>query len=935
MIPLWDVSQPHRGIIRDVTKTGQVVVDATTSGQSFTLSLPNDPLLQATWLNAARTLKGRSVALVFHTVDKPVAPLFVLEPEITLDVTEAAGLLNESGISVRKLGLRRLRSMQPVTEHLVKGSIINAALDELVRHPMASDRQIMSAAMRSRPLAIAQLAHVGGQYTGIERLVEELLPRLRSMLSSWEGANVILEPFLISPVLGLQGRADVVVRRGSTVEVIELKAGKPPSTGRPDHAAQAASYAMLLRTARESVDAITSHLWYVQDANDPLRSVDDIDAYARSIIDARNAIVLTELTLADGNMHVLKVAQKSPGSGSGLSSYDVRDAADLADVLRRLTVIERQAVSEWMRMSANELLATRIGGGSARCAADLWRLTAEQRRDAPSVLCDLTIDLGRSVLESMHLCFHRLPQRMPTAIRQGDMVVLRRVVETEEQSAPSSMVLYKGSVRSIDTNEITISLRNKFADIDVSQTSGWMIEQDVMDQSTRAMSTSVRSLLDAPAERRAMILGLATPTHGPISASFAPALTDVQRSVVERAVAARDLFLIQGPPGSGKTSAVLRAIIQELLRKPHERILAVAFTNRAADEICEVLTSHSVEFLRHGSLEGATGERSIPRLARELPPQELSTLVSTCRVIVSTLASVGSASELWGFGEFSTVVVDEASQIVEPQLVGIMAKCRRSILIGDHCQLPAVISQPAAGLDVRYEGLESICMTNLGTSAFERLVRCAHKRGDTDSVAMLTQQGRMHQDVMRFPSHAFYGGRLECLWEAQKGAAPLPWSSVIDCRVGFIPVEDAEQQRIEATILCDLAASILRHPDVQAPPTIGIITPFRAQNTLVTQMLDALLDEPLREHVSVDTVERFQGSERDVILYGTAVSSPLELEAIRSEVDIDGVIVDRKLNVAITRARQQFVLVGNPKALSASPIYDALMAELPPRSRPS
>ncbi|MFM8771285.1 MAG: DEAD/DEAH box helicase, partial [Candidatus Kapaibacterium sp.] len=851
-------------------------------------------------------------------MDKHVAPLLVLEPEITLDVTEAAGLLNENGISVRKLGLRRLRPMQPVTEHLVKGSIINAALDELVRLPTATNRQIVSAAMRSRPLAIAQLAHVGQQYKGIESLVEELLPRLRAMMATWEGASVILEPFLISPVLGLQGRADVVVRRGNDVEVIELKAGKPPSMERPDHAAQAASYAMLLRSARESVDTITSHLWYVQDERDPLRSVDDIDAYARSIVDARNAIVLTELTLADGNMHVLKVAQKSPGSSVGLSSYDVRDAADLADVLKRLSVIERQAVSEWMRMSANELLATRIGGGSARCAADLWRLTPEQRRDAPSVLCDLTIDLGRSALESMHLCFHRPTQRMPTAIRQGDMVVLRRVVETEDETSLSSMVLYKGSVRSIDANEITISLRNKFADIDVRQTSGWMIEQDVMDQSVRAMSTSIRNLLDAPAERRAMILGLKKPTHGPRSSALAPSLSDVQRSVVERAVAARDLFLIQGPPGSGKTSAVLRAIIQELLREPRERILAVAFTNRAADEICDVLKAHSVKFLRNGSLEGATGEHSIPRLAREVHPEDLSTMVSTARVIVSTLASVGSSSELWGFGEFSTVVVDEASQIIEPQLVGIMAQCRRSILIGDHCQLPAVISQPAANLDVRFEGLESICMTNLGTSAFERLVRCAHKRGDTDSVAMLTQQGRMHQDVMRFPSQAFYGGRLECLWESQKSTAPLPWSSVIDCRVGFIPVDDAEQQRTEATILCDIAASILRQPGVGKPPAIGIITPFRAQNTLVTHMLDELLEEPLRQSVSVDTGERFQGSERDVILYGTAVSSPQELESIRSEVEINGAMVDRKLNVAITRAKQQFIMVGNPRALSAS-----------------
>jgi DNA replication ATP-dependent helicase Dna2 len=929
-----DITAARFGVIADITVDGTAVVVEDDDGSTLHIPFTLDKGLLRDVIEASKTLIGRRVSTLEHGLPLSREPLLVLEPEITIDVTDASSLLSDFGLLTGTLALKRLRQIAPPTPAMLAGSVVNGALDALVRRPELNDTEVMSEAMQSRPLAIAALARDGQRYRELVGTVRNLLSPLRQIVTSWQGSDVVLEPFLISPALGLQGRADIVLRRSNELTVIELKVGRPRALDRPDHVSQVASYVALLGAAHETNDVIMGQMWYITDQKNPLRAVEDFDNPLRSIIDARNAIVLNDLRVQHGDMKMLKVAQLGPQHQTGISSYERDEWERLTRSLTGLGQTERFMIAEWLRMAANEQSAARLGGGSGRCAADLWRLTPEERKLSPTVLTDLTFDRDCSNVETMHLTFRRTPQPVPTAIRLGDAVVLRRMIPDQQTGASKSgLELYKGSVRSIDVDNVTVSLRNKYADVSRRGADGWIIEQDVTDSGMRTTLTSIRSLIDADVRRRNVLLGLAAPVHAAAVESTAPNLTDVQRGIVERAVAARELFLIQGPPGSGKTSAVLRAIIQELLRQPHHRILALAFTNRAANEICDVLKRHGVHYLRQGSVEGATGEGSIPRLARELTPEDLADSVSSTRVIVATVASIHSAPEIWSLGEFDTVIVDEASQIIESQLIGILARCQRTIMIGDHCQLPAVIAQPPGQLGITSDRLGDVCMTNLGMSGFERLIRCAHRRGDTESVAMLTQQGRMHEDVMRFPSEAFYGGYLTCLSDSQRSRTPLLWAEVVGERVCMIEVDAPQQLREEALVLSHLAEHILRstHSHIQ-PPSIGIITPFRMQNNAVLQMLDESLPTELRSRVIVDTVERFQGSECDVILYGTAVTSEQEFDAIRSDVLIDGVLVDRKLNVAITRAREQFVLVGNPSVLRLSPIYKSLIDSIPHRT---
>jgi len=353
----------------------------------------------------------------------------------------------------------------------------------------------------------------------------------------------------------------------------------------------------------------------------------------------------------------------------------------------------------------------------------------------------------------------------------------------------------------------------------------------------------------------------------------------------------------------------------------------VAFTNRAANEISEVLSRHGIEHVRHGSVEGTSGDVSIPRLAQQMSAHELARRIAAAPVVVATIQSVYTSPEIWQFGNFTTAVIDEASQVLETPLLGIMARVRRSILIGDHCQLPAVVTLPPTMVEVDHPALASIGLTSLAMSSFERLLRCAEQRGDASCTAMLTGQGRMHADVMAVASDAFYDGRLEVLRPEQRSAQPLPWHTFIPTRVAAIDIRGgAAQAKAEAACIVDLTVRLIRAGrDAGHTPTVGIISPFRAQNTSILH----LLPEDLRSEVTVDTVERFQGSERDVIIYGCAVSTEQELRGIVSETTVHGRVVDRKLNVALTRARDQFILVGNTEVLSRSASYERVLSLLP------
>ncbi|MBP6510022.1 MAG: ATP-dependent helicase [Candidatus Kapabacteria bacterium] len=911
-----------RGRITEVRESEQHVVIEDASGVIHTVHLPPRSLGLSTWLSTREILIGREIGVVTRSGGSG-RTWIVLDPDVVVDITEAAQLVTTSGVAEDQVLVKRMRRSGAMSLALT-GTLVNTAFDILTRQPTLSDEVIMADAERTRPLSLAAAARENS-LGKINDVLTRAMSALRAQYTTFSNGMIALEPHYISPTFGLQGRADICVRNGDTTRVIEMKAGSAASgvSVRPDHAAQVAGYTALVQ-ATEPGRTVSAEVWYVQAEHVPIRPVNDVDQWLSLLIAARNVIIANDLALTKRQIGPVRRIMQS-GSVNGGSSYDEHARADLAAALTYLDATEALVVRAWLGFTSADHEMVRIGGGSSRSTADLWRQDITEKRRASTVITDLELDETGSNMDRMHLVLRRQEPLTDCALRIGDPVILHP--ESNGEARPCDGPLFKAVLRTIGPLELEVSLRNKYAEVEDLIGRRWILEQDVLDTSVRSFYAAIRTFIDTPESKRSVLLGRRDPLHSPIKEIDAIGLTSEQKSIIERALASDELFLIQGPPGTGKTSAVLRSIVADLVNRPNERVLAVAYTNRAANEISAVLAHHGIAHLRHGSSEGALGERSIPVLGQRLSPQELSDAIAESRCIVSTVQSLYSSAEIWEFGAFTTAVVDEASQILETPLIGITSRVGRAILIGDQCQLPAVVTQRQDALVVRGLAFEEICMTSLGMSAFERLIRCAAKRGDERSTAMLTKQGRMHQDLMDFVSRTFYGGKLNTLAGWQCSKEPLPWSEILPSRTGFLSVESSDDQaQAEARVLVNLATAIHSHAVRSGHETsIGIITPFRVQNNAIL----AMLPTELTGVVSVDTVERFQGSERDVILYGTCVREPAELESIVSPTEVNGVVIDRKLNVAMTRARHQFILIGSPSVLQFSPAYAQAIRQLP------
>jgi DNA replication ATP-dependent helicase Dna2 len=283
------------------------------------------------------------------------------------------------------------------------------------------------------------------------------------------------------------------------------------------------------------------------------------------------------------------------------------------------------------------------------------------------------------------------------------------------------------------------------------------------------------------------------------------------------------------------------------------------------------------------------------------------------------------------FKDFETLIIDEASQILESQVVGILKYFKKWIFIGDENQLPAVVIQRQEESKCKIQELNDISLNNFRESLFYRLKKNAIKKGWKECHDMLEYQYRMHEDVAEFSCNFFYNKKLRSIFEKQKGQLTLKSGSgdptiheiISKSRVVFIPTKVDKKSKIndeEAVLTSALIRQIASVYGNEFNPekTIGVITPFRAQIANIRDSLDNKLKD-----ITIDTVERYQGSERDIIILSLAVKSTTQFSAIQS-INDEG--VDRKLNVALTRAKEQVIIMGSEEVLKNNKTYNALIS---------
>ena len=901
----------------------------------------------------------------------------IIEPDYLVDISTLTACFSESGAHPMRYVLGMLAPKES-TRHILLGNTANQFLDDCVNHtperPASYDTSIRKAFTNDAlKFAICPDINTGffqearNQYEHIRTSVEALHHRY----PAGESGGAMLEPSFICPALGIQGRLDYL--QSNLRCLVELKSGKAdeyysaPQGPKQSHTAQMMLYREMLHIntgiPREEITGLLLYSRYPRYFTG--------DSYPHIVDDAlvlRNAIVCLMRRLATASDTAALFEALSPDDfntrpiTNRLWSDYLRPAlAKQLAPFHQADPVVKAYFYRYLRFTAAEQYISKIGRNERdRAQSHLWCRTYEEKLADGDIIGDLKLqsfaaDDGCGY-DTLTFALPPLDTTDVPNFRRGDMTLF--YVRDAESDSVATRQVHKGTLLHIDTHTLRIGLRQHQHSADVfSTTATYAMEHDVSDSASSSLYRNLYALLSAPQQRQRLILGMEPPqtdTTQTLCGHYPGEDTD---SIVLTVKQARDYALIVGAPGAGKTSIVLRSIVEEHYRHTDSHILLMAYTNRAVDEICAAIESieDSPAYIRLGS-EQSCDERYAPHtLSRLTAPlrsrDEVRSLIASTRIVVSTVSTAANRPELFDAKAFDLTIVDEASQILEPQLVGLLTKAGKYVLIGDHKQLPAIALQSAEEARITDEQLINLGFADCRQSLFERLHRQLTATGHTACIATLYRQGRMHPEVSHFANHHFYGGRL-CPVPLPHQTSPLPYTIfntalpmqqlVATRRTAFIccPMPEADERfktnSHEAHLCATLVESIIALYQANALPydpsrSIGIIAPFRNQGALIRHAL-ATLDMPeYTEGISIDTVERYQGSQRDIIIYCTTVTNAAQMELIvetDEAPDSDTTPLDRKLNVALTRARQQLFVIGIPQVLATNDNYRALMNEL-------
>ncbi len=592
-----------------------------------------------------------------------------------------------------------------------------------------------------------------------------------------------------------------------------------------------------------------------------------------------------------------------------------------------------------------------------RVAQQARKLTPAEAEKTGNSLIDLVVadeDAGlggRSIVQLIRRTRGALPW---TRLDTGSPVVL-------SPHKDRAQISYRGVV--CERSETSISVAIDGLPEELGEYETWRMDiafDEVATARQRAALEQARVLRgDRAAILRDVLLGERQPEFGvdPAVGALDRSLNDVQLDAVQFALSARDVGLIHGPPGTGKTTTVVEVIRQAIRRG--RKVLACAPSNLAVDNIFErllgfrervvrlghparvlpELREHTLDLLVEGhrdvrlarklvkqamSLFREAGKqrrtapkpgerkqlrddaRSLLADARKMELQAAESILDSAAVICAT--TTGIDSQLLGPRRFDLVVIDEACQSTEPGCWIPLLRGDRLVLAGDHCQLPpTVVSQEAAA-----EGF--------GTSLFERIV---YHYGP-DIVRRLTVQYRMHQAIMDFSSRELYDGQLEAHASVREhrlcdleGVAPM---QVTEWPLEFIdtagasydeelePDGESRLNRQEG----ELAARKVRElvDAGVAARDIAVISPYGAQVRLLREQLDV-------PKLEIDSVDGFQGREKEAVVISLVRSNP------KGEIGFLGDI--RRMNVAMTRARRKLLMIGDSATLGGHPFYARLL----------
>lgn len=612
----------------------------------------------------------------------------------------------------------------------------------------------------------------------------------------------------------------------------------------------------------------------------------------------------------------------------------------------------------WKRLLTLERDAER-----ARFAEEEKRLTLEEREQKGLCVLDLEMKEEFTGLGGRHLVtFERADKkRMRVPPEPGDLAALRPRRSPEQAPA-------RGIVSRSTGTRVTVAFDKPPPPfIFEGRLVLDRIPNDVTFERTVTAVDTVRSWDQGVLRtRREVLLGNTPPRFDkPVPLAPDAKLNAGQRDAAERALGAQDFFLVHGPPGTGKSTVLAQVAVESVRRG--ERVLCTAASNAAVDHLAELCLSRGLRTLRIGHparVSGALQEHTLDLVVEENPDRKLSrelfdeafdllgyarrqrtqgrsrerfhnaresqaearqlmdearklerkavrTELDRADVLCATLAAL--PGHVLSGESFDVALVDEATQAVEPLTLIAFLKAPRIVLAGDHQQLPpTVISQ-----DAQKQGL--------GVSLFERLLK---EHGDGVK-KMLTEQYRMSEALMTFPSHEMYGDGLtahpsvagrtlaDVLPQSSTGLDAPPFLFLDTAGKGFDEEREAKGESFLNPGEADLVLARVKELLAAGVPgrELAVIAPYRGQVSLLRERLEAAPGNATG--IEVDTVDAFQGREKDVVLVTLTRSNAEGQVGFLSEL--------RRTNVAITRARRHLFVVGDSATLSNHAYYARLI----------
>lgn len=900
----------------------------------------------------------------------------VIEPDFLVNITEITGCLKPYGDSAFNHLLKKFEPSEP-TSALLLGDFANQFLDDAFNQSHPEYLKSMQKVFSTKAIDICACDGIdknffdetSNQYKNILSVVNQIgeNPALKD-----QRYNILIEPSFFCEALGMQGRMDCLIDIVSAEKkfLIELKSGKWDDfrkAPKEDHLMQMLLYKEILYFNTDTRQSdVLGHLLYSKYPHlYEQRTFLEIVLQALNI---RNSIFCLEKGLAEGKAREwipkltperLKTKECSPklwvpyclpSLQKSIEPLHSMDALTSEYFYSFLQFIEREQMEGKLSISRPD---------SNRSLSSLWNTDIDTKRENGDIFLDLSIVEMKEDDGVVDICLKPNvvtdDMCMPN-FRIGDSVILYK--RNSEKDTAITQQVVRCSIQSYEGEKVWLHFNYPQRNREVFDTeSMWALEHDSIEATFRSQYQSIFSLVTAEKSRRQLLLCQREPEYdtevqllSDKDESYSTSsLADSVKDIVLKAKQAKDMFLLMGPPGTGKTSVTLRAMVEESMASGHN-ILLLSYTNRAVDEICQMLDtiSSKPKYIRLGRELACAEEYREHLLENVLSGQSnrqlVNNIISSTSIFVSTVSSMNSHSQLLMLKHFQVAIFDESSQILEPQIIGLLTSpaIDKFVMIGDHKQLPAVVVQNEDRSVVESPLLKEIGLTNCRNSLFERLYE--RYAGNEHVVGMLDHQGRMHPDISNFASMLFYDDRLmpvglehqteELNYNIYNNVSEIE-TLVATKRMAFIDIprpgideQTPKANRNEARMIAQLVSTIDHLYSVNSMPFspsrhIGIIVPFRRQIAMVRTELAKINDA--YTDIVIDTVERYQGSQRDIIIYGTTISNSYELDILSNITSLPSGDVDRKLNVAVTRARKQLFVLGNATLLYQNEIYKSLI----------